>query len=432
MIPKRLSRLLQPIVSLSIASAGCGGIDTTAFTPVPCAGDGGPDYLSGLRLTEPADYLELHTIASAEQPSGGVVQTFGTKCAAAQDKDACSTAIAAATSTTGFFLGQCVQICQEHFLVVNRGNSVSVVAAEQEVLDLLAPIDAPADAVLIAALARHTITCGDADTSGVHKAAGGYEVLSQRYTSSCNPLEVTQYVLKVSPDGDIVTAESAIVSSEAGVCIGRRPAGLKSRRAIGGSRVGAYFASIAHLEAASVHAFATLARELTQHGAPAPLVRGAQRSMRDEVRHAELTRRLAARHGGAAPRPRVERHAVRSLEAVATENAVEGCVRETFGALVGAWQAQFAGDPVVRRVLCSIARDEARHASLAWAVDGWARSKLDRAAWRRVERARREALDALAHDPLARPDPELVRWAGVPDAASHDALTHALRRAIAA
>src|SRR5262249_21662835 len=131
--------------------------------------------------------------------------------------------------------------------------------------------------------------CGDRDKWGVREASGGYEVVAQRVTALCDPVEDTRYLLKVGPDGNIATLDSEVISSHAGVCIGRRPVGLQRRRALGRNRVGAYFASVAHLEAASVHAFATLARELTHHGAPTRLVREAQRSMRDEVRHAELT-----------------------------------------------------------------------------------------------------------------------------------------------
>jgi hypothetical protein len=64
MIPKRLNRLLQPILTLSIASAGCSTIDTAGFTPIPCAKNNVPDYLSGLRLADPADYIELRHLDS--------------------------------------------------------------------------------------------------------------------------------------------------------------------------------------------------------------------------------------------------------------------------------------------------------------------------------------------------------------------------------
>ena len=86
---------------------------------------------------------------------------------------------------------------------------------------------------------------------------------------------------------------------------------------------------------------------------------------------------LARRFGGAVDAPRVAARAVRSLEELAVENAAEGCARETFGALVATWQARAAGNPLVRGVMARIARDETRHADLAWAVDGWARGRLE-------------------------------------------------------
>ena len=61
-------------------------------------------------------------------------------------------------------------------------------------------------------------------------------------------------------------------------------------------------------------------------------------------------------------RPRVEALPTRALGVVAIENAVEGCVRETFGALIASWQAEHARDPGIKRLMRSIARDETRHA----------------------------------------------------------------------
>jgi hypothetical protein len=169
------------------------------------------------------------------------------------------------------------------------------------------------------------------------------------------------------------------------------------------------------LEAASVDAFLRLRDELAAHGARPALVREASLAARDEVRHARAVAKLAARYGAAPPeRRRVERLAVRDLESVALENAVEGCVRETYGALVATWQGRAARDAAVARAMRRIARDETRHAALAWAVARWAEPRLSRAGRRRVVEARRSARASLGVE-LARPaPPELVRHAGVP------------------
>jgi hypothetical protein len=92
----------------------------------------------------------------------------------------------------------------------------------------------------------------------------------------------------------------------------------------------------------------------------------------------------------------VEATPIRDLEAIAVENAVEGCVREAFGALVASWQAVAAVDPLVRATMARIARDETRHAALALQIAGWLRGRLDTAARVRVEQARRAALADLA------------------------------------
>ena len=74
---------------------------------------------------------------------------------------------------------------------------------------------------------------------------------------------------------------------------------------------------------------------------------------------------------------------------VAIENATEGCVRETYGALVAAFQARTAEDPEIRQVLTRIAR-EARHAGVSHDVALWLDTQLDATSRARVasERAR--------------------------------------------
>jgi len=197
------------------------------------------------------------------------------------------------------------------------------------------------------------------------------------------------------------------------LCTGRRPAGLVESGPARGPLLGAHFAEMARLEAASIDAFRQLRRELIAHGAPRRLVRAAGRAARDEIRHTRVTSALARRHGCAALPPVVERRPVRDVEAIAVENVVEGCVREAFGALVASWQARAASVPVIRAAMARIARDETRHASLAFEVDAWLRRRLDARSRTRVEAARRQALDELATQ-AADPPIELQGPLGLP------------------
>jgi len=202
-------------------------------------------------------------------------------------------------------------------------------------------------------------------------------------------------------------------------CIGgRRPDGLcvASAGARNDQVIGAWFARLAHLEAASVHAFVGIARELRAFGAPRGLVQRALKAARDEIRHAWLVGALALRYGAEPIVPAVEPPHPRPLLAFAIENAAEGCVRETFGAMVAAWQARAASDPVVRAAMTRIADDESRHAELSLAIDRWARARLDAAAWNRVEVARRKAVVELAASAASAPAPALMRHAGLPNA----------------
>jgi len=197
---------------------------------------------------------------------------------------------------------------------------------------------------------------------------------------------------------------------------GRRPEGLReAQQHAPGCELGALYAHVAWLEAASVPAFLRLADELTAHGAPEALVKAARRSAGDEVRHTRAMQALARRHGASMPEVELPPFQPRSLEAMCTENALEGCVRETFGALVTGWQARTAGDAEVRRALGPISRDELRHAELAWAVDAWAAGLLTAPERERIRQLRREELRVLEREVGSQPPPKhFVREAGVP------------------
>lgn len=178
-------------------------------------------------------------------------------------------------------------------------------------------------------------------------------------------------------------------------CRGRGYEGLDENGAPIAVDVATYLARAAFYEAASADAFTHLVHALRHHRAPRALLRACREARADELRHARAAETLAERHGATVVRPTSAPVLPRSLEALAIENVVEGCVGESFGVVVGMWQAAHAPTEELRAFYNKIVADEARHAALAWRVDAFLRAHLDRAANARVDRAREEALVRL-------------------------------------
>lgn len=213
------------------------------------------------------------------------------------------------------------------------------------------------------------------------------------------------------------------------LCAGRRPSGLTSSSVdLRRNKLGDLLAHMAHLEAAGVIAFERLATELRAHHAPQSLIRQALGAAEDERQHAESIGALAVARGGEPVEVKTLPFAVRSLLELALENAVEGCIRETYGALVGAYQAIRARDLELRIAMRTIAPDEARHAALAHAVHRWALEQLGPDERDLLRRTQVAAVFSLARECSVAPDPELMEQAGLPDSGTACALLGELAR----
>ena len=246
---------------------------------------------------------------------------------------------------------------------------------------------------------------------------------------SCEALCTELDARKYGDDGtavrvcELVPAEGggdAVHVTAGFLCGGRRPGNYRQGVAPGTcDAVAAYLAHQADLEAASVRAFADLYADLVELDAPAAMRRATIRAAADEVRHAAACAALARRFG-ATVRPRQVRAAARrDLRTLVTDNIVEGCVRETYGAAVAGYQARTSRDPIVRRAMYRIARDEAKHALLAWQLHRWAAPKLgDRGAVLAAAASARAELSAEA----ATTQPELRGVLGLPGPAAATAM----------
>jgi hypothetical protein len=224
-------------------------------------------------------------------------------------------------------------------------------------------------------------------------------------------------------DGGLV-----VVCSYTVLCEGRRPDGFVPPECDAeGPALGAYFARMATMEAASVAAFEAMADELLEHGLPADLVAAARHAAAEEARHHAMTAALARRFGKTSELGVVEARRPRSLFEMAAENVREGVVRETLGAAFGHWQARHAGERIVRSVMKRIATEETSHAELSWAVDEALRARLTPAENAQLDLVRDAALNEFeraVERPAAR---ELEARAGLPPVAVAKALVAAAR-----
>jgi hypothetical protein len=316
------------------------------------------------------------------------------------------------------------------FLFVVDGGGPRWLSAQQ-VLAAAQPIDTPAKALLaVWAAGTYDIGWGDGGhyygdpEHGIVRAVpGGFEVIASTSVtdSQCGGAKarevVTNYrhTLFVDGAGQIHEREK-IVSDRYDIAdpchpLGRRPTDFAD--VASGGTVRGYLLRAMHHEAESVRAFERIARELRAHGAPDELCRGADDAARDEYRHAERCAWLA----GVPVAIAHDELPVRSLRELAIDNAREGCVGESYAALVATVQAKAALLPALREHFAAIAVDELAHAALAHAIASWIEPRLSVDEREAVRAARVAALHELAAG-CAPPATVATRALGMPDAAT--------------
>lgn len=420
-----------------------GGVSVPTFSASLCSDEG---YRPLEDLSVPGfgqggvEYIELRDGYPESQQAPQLLASIGTKCQSATDQAACNAAVAAATVSAGFetlpdALPQSGYVQRmTRYLVTTQGGTVRTITNAEQLAQLLGPIDTLHEAALVASVRNHEIVCPPAEphSSGEAYTPAGQSAASFRLVtftgiacgagSSRDALTVS-----VAPSGDLTVDARSVVKHGDGACaIGRRPVGLRSRGATGLDDLGAFFAEIAHLESASVTAFAQIEHELELLGAPRSLRRRARRARLDEIRHAAQTTELAARFGAEVRSPEVTESVPRDKFRFALDNAVEGCVKETFGALLAEAQAAHASDPEIACILRGIAHDETEHAALSWKMAAWIEPTLSASERRTIAAAKQRAVCELQRILQRQFDPAVESLAGMPDPAGARALLDGL------
>lgn len=414
-------------LSSSTSSSGSSGVVVTpGFTPVTPTDPVG--YFEQLTADARYDGAVARLVRNEETggPDSGTACTPGTKDARVMRESTlgapcgtpanatCTNELSCFYVNEGWNLYDDTNGIPSHlFFVFGKGGALTPVTTRPALLERLVPIDAPAKAFLLFSVDNSHRT----RIVAYRAAPGGGFDLQVRGGGPCSGKPVFDATYHVSPEG-VITETARITSTEpeGGCAEGRRPNGLVACPRGGLERsVGDYLAEAAFLESAAIVAFAQMAEALRSFGAPARLVRAAESARNDEIRHARTMTILAHHYGTSPVDVEIAETPAHTLESLAIENAVEGCVRETYAVVRAMWQSQNAEDPRLRSALSMIAREELRHAELSWDLDKWLSKQLDASACARVEEARRRAIAELRYELGAAPHPEVVRMAGMPD-----------------
>jgi hypothetical protein len=397
--------------------SGIGGFGGTAgmipdapWQAIPCDPNTlQPSLLSFGSLQRPIDFAALYRVVfdawgfpledgGTTEPAGYVTEQIllGEACSNANDWATCNQSLAALKPTPE----SCLNGDACRVLITTEGDALARIEERAALVGLLGSIDTAREAALAVWLTGTDVACVHENVEpprGTRTRAvdGGIEVETRVEDCGASNTYVRRELVRA--DGTVVfisqTSEGTPWSCPVA---GRRPEGLQAVTSPAPcSELGVYFASAAHLEAASVHAFARFARELHALGAPEELVADAWRAALEEITHTKMVGMIAERFGAEVPEPCIEAPAPRDVFAIALENAVEGCVRETYGALVAWYQAETALDPMVKNAMAQIAEDETRHADLSWRVAQWLEPQLSEHERARIDTARRDAFSAL-------------------------------------
>ena len=397
------------------------GALSTVFTEL------GVDYLA-LRATSESEsgWDTGDTGAAADELRE--YEAYGDACATASDAVSCAEALDEAWPTEGggdwLYCSQ--DGCTYYGLVTTQGDEVTLAQSIDEVVALFGGIDteAKASALVSGPLDYSAPMCGS-----IKEVDGGFQMEAEVTTSEC-PITWELHRIEVSTDGELEVLKVLHVD-DSGACVGRRPGGLLPAGPVRSDAVGRHLAHMARLEGAAVVAFERMAQDLERLGAPRSLVERALAAAGDEIVHARLMAELARAHGVSCLPVEVEPQDELELFAFALENAVEGCVRETFGVVDAAFRATRAPTAELRALYARIAADEARHAELSWDVAAWVEPLLDEHERNALALARTAAHDELRGQ-LARERPsQLARQLGAPRAEEAVAMAEHLQQRLA-
>ncbi|WP_350293532.1 hypothetical protein [uncultured Croceitalea sp.] len=160
------------------------------------------------------DYWEL--IYSTDFQVEDILVSSGTKCQNASPQDDCIFQFDSFENNEEGFAEDCLPDFCFYYIKYNIGNETLVAANPRSVRDFLGTINTRSDAILLVFSNDYRFSTDIKEVGGIRKIPSGYELLVTKLISTCNPLRIDRFHLKVGIDGkiDILGSEIYDISDD--------------------------------------------------------------------------------------------------------------------------------------------------------------------------------------------------------------------------
>ncbi|WP_037320892.1 hypothetical protein [Salegentibacter sp. Hel_I_6] len=162
----------------------------------------------------PVDYFEIVTYLDE------IIFNFsqGELCAGAEDMANCTNEFNNLIADDGFVIS-CLPAGCYTFIREQTDGVNQLITTDEELLEFLGNIDSKGDALLLALANDYYWSINDIENGAIKEACSGYELIASKIVSSCAPLQIDRFLLRITPSGQIIILDQEVIEFGENLCI---------------------------------------------------------------------------------------------------------------------------------------------------------------------------------------------------------------------
>lgn len=171
-------------------------------------------FYESIKPEEPVDYFEIVTYLDE------IIFSFsqGELCPDAQDMVNCIDEFNNLIAEDGFVIS-CLPVGCYTFLRHQTDGINQIVETDEELLSFLGSIDSKGDALIWALANDYYWNINNIENGAVKEACEGYELVVSKIVSSCTPLQIDRFHLRISSSGEITILDQEVIDYDENLCI---------------------------------------------------------------------------------------------------------------------------------------------------------------------------------------------------------------------